>query len=124
MSDRHDEITEPTEVAEEDPPPRLDPETRAYWEQRDALGRRRITLFARGLYRHGMLGVFIGLAHRTARLYGADPRQMTKARTLSEQRAYFDTAIARTSLAGFVVGDLEGGCDELPDRGGCDDTSA
>jgi peptide deformylase len=33
MSDRPDEITEPTEVAEEDPPPRLDPETRA---RRDA----------------------------------------------------------------------------------------
>jgi S-adenosylmethionine-diacylglycerol 3-amino-3-carboxypropyl transferase len=76
--------------------PHLDAETRGYWEQRRRFGagRRRIAMFTRNLYRHGLLGRFIGFGHRIARLYGVDPRDMLKARTLGEQRAYFETALA------------------------------
>ncbi len=72
----------------------VDPETRTYWEGRDHLGRRRISLFARGIYRHGLLGYFVGMGHLVARLYGIDPRQMIAMRSLEEQRAYFETVMA------------------------------
>jgi S-adenosylmethionine-diacylglycerol 3-amino-3-carboxypropyl transferase len=74
----------------------LDPETRAYWEGRGAfgLGRRRISLFSRNFYRHGALGHFIGAGHALARLYGVDPRGVLRARTVEEQRGYFDTYLA------------------------------
>ena len=72
----------------------IDPQTRAYWEGRDHFGRRRISLFSRGIYRHGLLGYFVGLGHMVARLYGIDPRKMTAMRSLDEQRAYFDTVMA------------------------------
>ncbi|MGB0694987.1 MAG: DUF3419 family protein [Rhodospirillaceae bacterium] len=74
----------------------IDPTTRTYWEGRDLAnwGRRRITLFSRDLYRNGLLGWFIGAAHRFARLYGVDPKDFCEARTLEEQRSYFDTVLA------------------------------
>ena len=72
----------------------LDPETRAYWEGRGLSGRRRISIFSRGLYRHGLLGLFIGAGHRAARLYGIDPRELLAARSLEEQRAFFGTSLA------------------------------
>ena len=74
----------------------LDPETRAYWETRKhlGLGRQRISVFTQNLYRHGLLGRFIGFGHMIARIYGVDPRDMLRARTLDEQRIYFDTVLA------------------------------
>ncbi|WP_163413811.1 DUF3419 family protein, partial [Escherichia coli] len=36
--------------------PHLDGTSRAYWEKRMLSGRRRITIFSRDLYRHGLLG--------------------------------------------------------------------
>ena len=72
----------------------VDPETRAYWEGRDQFGRRRISLFARGLYRHGLLGHFVGFGHFVARLYGIDPRKMTVMQSLDEQRDYFERVMA------------------------------
>src|SRR5690606_13216458 len=74
--------------------PHLDSESRAYWEKRKWNGRQRISIFSRDLYRHGLLGVFIGMGHRVARLYGIDPRDILKARTIEEQRTFFDTALA------------------------------
>jgi len=76
--------------------PRLDPETRAYWEGRRTfgLGRRRISLFAHNLYRHGLFGRFIGLSHGLARLYGVDLSRILHARSIAEQRQFFDTALA------------------------------
>ena len=74
--------------------PRLDAQSRAYWDGRTLTGRRRISIFSRNLYRHGLLGLFIGLGHRAARLYGIDLGDLLKARTLDEQRVFFDTAIA------------------------------
>ena len=73
--------------------PALDPASRRYWEARDMLGRKRINLFARGFYRHGLLGKFIGLAHFMARIHGENPRAMLAAETLEEQRHLFETRL-------------------------------
>src|SRR5215467_1941659 len=74
--------------------PNLDAETREYWEGRGLWGRRRITMFSRNVYRCGLLGHFIGLGHLVARLHGVDLRQMLHARSLAEQRAFFETSLA------------------------------
>jgi S-adenosylmethionine-diacylglycerol 3-amino-3-carboxypropyl transferase len=76
--------------------PHLDPESRTYWQGRGLqhFGRRRISIFARNAYRHGLLGRFIGLAHAAARLHGVDLRDLLSARTLDEQRHFFETALA------------------------------
>ncbi|TDH35833.1 DUF3419 family protein [Pseudohoeflea suaedae] len=73
---------------------RLDSQTRAYWDGRDALGRRRITRFTRGFHQAGLLGRFIGAAHLVAKLYGVDPRELLNATSIEEQRAFFETRIA------------------------------
>lgn len=82
--------------------PRLDDATRRYWEGRDLIGRRRIGGFARGIYRHGLLGRFIGAAHLLARLHGVDPRRMLDARSREEQRRIFETELAPIFDRGFV----------------------
>jgi S-adenosylmethionine-diacylglycerol 3-amino-3-carboxypropyl transferase len=74
--------------------PALDHPSRAYWEGRDWLGRRRIRMFASGLYRKGLLGHFIAVGHRAARAYGVDLRSMLAAQSLGEQRRIFDSEIA------------------------------
>lgn len=74
--------------------PVLDPETRRYWERRDPLGRRRISFFARNVYRYGLLGTFIGAGHKLARLLGGDPSRLLEANSLAEQRAIFDRELA------------------------------
>ncbi len=76
--------------------PYLDAPSRHYWEGRSLqqLGRRRISIFARNAYRHGVLGRFIGLSHAIARAYGVDLRELLSARTLDEQRRFFETTLA------------------------------
>jgi S-adenosylmethionine-diacylglycerol 3-amino-3-carboxypropyl transferase len=74
--------------------PHLDETSRRYWEGRDLVGRRRINGFAHGLYKRGLLGSFIGLAHLVARMHRIDPRQFLEARTIAEQRAIFETKFA------------------------------
>lgn len=76
--------------------PHLDRETRAYWEARRTFGfgSERIFAFTENFYRYGLLGRFIGFGHAVARLYGVDPRDMLRAQTLEEQRAYFDAVLA------------------------------
>ena len=74
---------------------RLDPETRTYWQKK--LGprqRRRIEMFARGFYHHGLMGRFIGLLHGVARLHGKKLDGLLDAKNAREQRAAFDTLIA------------------------------
>src|SRR5271167_216830 len=73
---------------------KLDPVTRAYWDKRRAFGRRRIGLFARNFYRHGLLGHFLGAGHALARLHGIDPSDILKARTLDEQRRLYEERLA------------------------------
>ena len=73
---------------------RVDPVTRAYWDARGIGGRRRISLFTRNFYRHGLLGRFLGAGHALARLHGLDPRVMLKADSLAHQRVLFDRHLA------------------------------
>ena len=74
--------------------PHLDEATRAYWDGRTLSGRRRISIFSRNIYRHGLLGSFIGWGHRVARLHGVDPRGLLEARSLEDQRRFFETTLA------------------------------
>lgn len=72
----------------------IDASTRTYWEGRDRLFRKRITLFSRDLYHHGLLGYFIGAIHLGTKLYGVDLNEMTKAKTMEEQRTFFEKSVA------------------------------
>ncbi|SOC40325.1 S-adenosylmethionine-diacylglycerol 3-amino-3-carboxypropyl transferase [Rhizobium subbaraonis] len=74
--------------------PRLDAQTRDYWNGRDLTARRRIDVFNRNIYRTGLLGRFILLGHIVARLHGLDPRDFVKCGSMREQRQFFDTRIA------------------------------
>lgn len=74
--------------------PRLDDVSRRYWEGRELSGRRRISGFANGLYKRGLLGGFIGVAHLLARVHRIDPRALLAANSLEEQRHIFDTKMA------------------------------
>jgi S-adenosylmethionine-diacylglycerol 3-amino-3-carboxypropyl transferase len=74
--------------------PRLDEAPRAYWDGRGLDGRRRIEAFARGFYRHGLLGRFIGAGHAVARLYGKRFDALLAAGSLDEQRVIFEREIA------------------------------
>ncbi|MGX5734532.1 DUF3419 family protein [Bosea thiooxidans] len=74
--------------------PHLDAVSRGYWEGRGLDGRRRINLFANGVYRYGLLGRFIGTGHVLARLLGGNPRAMLAARNRDEQRALYEQHLA------------------------------
>jgi S-adenosylmethionine-diacylglycerol 3-amino-3-carboxypropyl transferase len=73
---------------------RLDPDTRRYWERRMPLHGRRINMFARNLYRYGLLGRFIGVLHVVAKLHGKRLQDILTAKTPEEQRAIFEHTIA------------------------------
>ncbi len=73
---------------------RLDDQARAYWEGRQPLRGRRINLFARNVYKFGLLGRFIGTVHLLARAYGKNPRRMLSAKSLEEQRLVFEETLA------------------------------
>jgi len=74
--------------------PHLDEKTRRYWESRNAIGRRRIAYFRSNLYRHGLLGTFIGASHLVARIHGRNPRKLLSARSREEQRRIFESELA------------------------------
>lgn len=74
--------------------PHLDAATRKYWESRDRLGRRRIGYFGSNVYRHGLLGGFIGAGHLLARIHGANPRRLLAAKSRLEQRRIFERELA------------------------------
>jgi S-adenosylmethionine-diacylglycerol 3-amino-3-carboxypropyl transferase len=73
---------------------RLDKQTRRYWERRMPLHGRRINMFARNLYRYGLLGRFIGVLHTVAKLHGKRLRDILSARDVAEQRVLFERTIA------------------------------
>ncbi|MGB8366544.1 MAG: DUF3419 family protein [Rhizomicrobium sp.] len=73
---------------------RLDVVTRHYWEKHIPLHGRRINMFARNLYKYGLLGRFIGVLHAVARLHGKKLNGIVEARTAAEQRRLFDKTIA------------------------------
>lgn len=82
--------------------PHLDDASRQYWEGRDLIGRKRIGGFGKGIYKRGLLGNFIGLAHLIARLYGLDPREILAARTIEEQREVFQRRFAPVFERRFI----------------------
>jgi S-adenosylmethionine-diacylglycerol 3-amino-3-carboxypropyl transferase len=82
--------------------PHLDETTLAYWEGRDIIGRRRISGFAKNVYKRGLLGNFIGVAHLLARLNGVNPKILLKAQSIEEQREIFDREFAPFFDKGFV----------------------
>ena len=74
--------------------PHLDPVSRSYWEQRDHLGRHYISRFARGFYRYGLLGQFIGFVHLLALVHGRRADRILRARDLAEQKLIYEQEIA------------------------------
>jgi S-adenosylmethionine-diacylglycerol 3-amino-3-carboxypropyl transferase len=82
--------------------PHLDATSRSYWEGRGLDGRRRIGMFARNVYRFGLLGRFIGAGHLLGRALGCDPRRMLEARDLAEQRVLFERHLAPVFDKPFV----------------------
>lgn len=74
--------------------PRLEPTVRDYWNGRDLAGRRRISMFRRNLYKHGLLGRTIRLGHLVCRLHGKRPQRLLDARDLGEQRQLFEAELA------------------------------
>jgi S-adenosylmethionine-diacylglycerol 3-amino-3-carboxypropyl transferase len=76
--------------------PWLDRQTRRYWERRRLFGwgRRRISLFSRNVYRFGLLGHCIGLGHALARVHGVNLGDVLRARSIDEQRTFFETTLA------------------------------
>ncbi|MBN2629677.1 MAG: DUF3419 family protein [Rhodobacteraceae bacterium] len=81
--------------------PHLDAQTRAYWEGR-VFGRRRISMFARGFYKQGLLGRFIGVVHATSWVARLDYKPLLQAQSLEEQKQFFDARIAPLMDAGPV----------------------
>jgi S-adenosylmethionine-diacylglycerol 3-amino-3-carboxypropyl transferase len=73
---------------------KLDSDTRRYWEKRMPLRGRRINMFARNLYRYGLLGRFIGILHAVARLHGKRLEDILAAKSPEEQRELFERTIA------------------------------
>lgn len=72
----------------------LDPVSRRYWEKRLPIRGRRINMFARDLYRYGLLGRFIGILHAVARLHGKKLDGLVAARNPEEQREAYERLIA------------------------------
>ena len=72
----------------------LDDSARAYWDRRDWRLRRRIGLFARDFYRHGLLGRFITTTHVAARLFGVRLGDIAALPDQAAQRAWFDAHLA------------------------------
>jgi S-adenosylmethionine-diacylglycerol 3-amino-3-carboxypropyl transferase len=74
--------------------PRLDADSRTYWDGRRLGGPPRIEAFAENFYRQGLLGWFIGVSHRVAKLHGHNPAAILEARSLGEQQVLFARHIA------------------------------
>lgn len=82
--------------------PHLEPRFRSYWEGRDLAGRRRIGMFRRNFYSHGLLGRTIQLGHVVCRMHGKKPERMLEARSIDEQRALFERELAPVFESKFV----------------------
>lgn len=82
--------------------PHLDDFARAYWEKKVFPIGRRINMFKKNIYKFGLLGRFIGMVHLVAKIYGQDPRDLLKARSLEEQRVIFDKTLAPLFEKKFV----------------------
>lgn len=74
--------------------PHLDGKSRSYWESRWRLRKRRIDMLSHGFHRFGVLGRFIGVAHMASRLGGVRYDAFFEAKSLEDQRAFFDEHVA------------------------------
>ena len=63
---------------------------------------RRINMFARNLYRYGLLGRFLTVLNTVARLHGKKLNDMLKAKTPQEQREIFERTISPLFDSRFV----------------------
>ena len=83
----------------------LDADSRAYWDKRNVIGRPRHAI-SPTVYRHGMLGRFIGLAHLLAKLAGIDLKALLHGKADAPERV---EALARlhrlfhSPLARFIT---------------------
>src|SRR3984957_711774 len=87
--------------------PMLDADTRAYWDKRNIIGRPRYRYFTDGFYRHGMLGRFIGLAHRLAKLARIDLKALLNGKVDAPERIQALARLHRlfhSPLAKFITG--------------------
>ncbi|MBC7280658.1 DUF3419 family protein [Hoeflea sp.] len=91
---RHANLKSNTALYDRHIRPHLDESTRAYWDGREANGRRRISRFTRGFYATGLLGRFISAAHVIGKIYGVDPRELLRMDSVEKQREFFDARIA------------------------------
>jgi len=78
--------------------PRLDPDTRTFWESNSVIGGlihgNRISFFRNGgLYDHSRNGFFLKFFHRYARVLGCKPARILDAETAGEQAAIFKDQI-------------------------------
>ena len=73
--------------------PNLDAKSKRYWDGRGLTGVKRINLFSKNIYAHGLLGYFIGWAHMLTRLYRIDFTPLLEAKSLGAQRIFFDTVL-------------------------------
>ncbi|WP_319412516.1 DUF3419 family protein [uncultured Cohaesibacter sp.] len=73
--------------------PELDVQSLKYWDGMRLVGKRK-HMFAKGFYRHGLLGRFIGLVHLVARIGRVRFQKLLAAETMAEQQRFFEEQIA------------------------------
>ena len=76
---------------------------RAYWDGAASAAAGASRCFSANIYRRGLLGRFIGAGHRSARLYGVDPRGMIKARNVARAARTSSTSSSRRSSTSRCV---------------------
>lgn len=81
--------------------PNLDAEAQAFWTN-PAPFRSRLSMFARGFYRFGVLGKFLATVHIVTRLAEVDFKHLLAARSLEEQKEFFDRELAPLFETRFV----------------------
>lgn len=72
----------------------LDIDCRHYWQQRDILLRRRVSLFERNIYRFGLLGRFISVGRWGAYLLGVRLSEMLEMPNREAQLEFFEREIS------------------------------
>lgn len=82
--------------------PNLDAATRGYWDKRRWNGRRRIAAFKGNFYQTGLLGACIRAGHLVARLHGVNPAELMQAKTLRDQRHFFEDRLRPLFSRGFI----------------------
>ena len=82
--------------------PHLDATSRSYWEGRGLDGRRRIGMFARNVYRFGLLGRFIGAGHLLGHIARLQHLARVTAERPAEQRVLFERHVAPVFDKRFV----------------------